>query len=111
MVLLVGAGLLGKSFYRLLHVETGFDITHLATVQIMAPDNVYPKAEQQVALIREINRRLGSLPGVESVGMTSVLPVNCNCNTDWIRIVGKPFHGEHNEVDERDVSPAIPADA
>jgi len=105
MVLLVGAGLLGKSFYRLLHVETGFDATHLGTVQIMAPESVYPKAEQQVALIREINRRLGSLPGVESVGMTSVLPVNCNCNTDWIRIVGKPFHGEHNEVDERDVTP------
>ena len=37
--------------------------------------------------------------------MPSVLPVNCNCNTDWIRIVGKPFHGEHNEVDERDITP------
>jgi predicted permease len=31
--------------------------------------------------------------------------LQCNCNTDWIRIVGKPFHGEHNEVNERDVSP------
>ena len=38
--------------------------------------------------------------------MTSDLPVQCNCDTDWIRIVGKPFHGEHNEVDERDVSPS-----
>jgi macrolide transport system ATP-binding/permease protein len=105
MVLLVGAGLLGKSFYRLLHVETGIDVTHLGTVQVMAPENIYPKNEQQVALIREINLRLGSLPGVQSVGITSTLPVNCNCNTDWIRIVGKPFHGEHNEVDERDITP------
>jgi macrolide transport system ATP-binding/permease protein len=105
MVLLVGAGLLGKSFYRLLHVETGIDVSHLGTVQVMAPENIYPKSEQQVALIREINRRLGSLPGVQSVGITSMLPVNCNCNTDWIRIVGKPFHGEHNEVDERDITP------
>ncbi len=105
MVLLVGAGLLGKSFYRLLHVETGIDVTHLGTVQVMAPDNIYPKDAQQVALIREINRRLGSLPGVQSVGMTSMLPVQCNCNTDWIRIVGKPFHGEHNEVDEREITP------
>jgi macrolide transport system ATP-binding/permease protein len=105
MVLLVGAGLLGKSFYRLLHVETGIDVTHLATVQVMAPTNVYPKNEQQIALIREVNRRLGSLPGVQSVGITSTLPVNCNCNTDWIRIVGKPFHGEHNEVNERDITP------
>ena len=105
MVLLVGAGLLGKSFYKLLHVETGIDTTHLATVQVMAPQNIYAKDEQLVALIREVNRRLSALPGVQSVGETTVLPVNCNCNTDWIRIVGKPFHGEHNEVDERDITP------
>ena len=41
VVLLVGAGLLGQSFYRLLHVENGFDTTHLATVQVMAPDKIY----------------------------------------------------------------------
>jgi macrolide transport system ATP-binding/permease protein len=105
LVLLAGAGLLGQSFYRLLHVETGFDTTHLATVQVAAPDKTYAKTEQKVALFREINRRLSSLPGVESVGITSDLPVQCNCDTDWIRIVGKPFHGEHNEVDERDVTP------
>jgi predicted permease len=105
MVLLVGAGLLGKSFYRLMHVETGFDVSHLATVQVMAPPNIYSKNEQQVALIREINRRLESLPGVESVGITSMLPVQCICNTDWVRVVGKPFHGEHNEVTEREVTP------
>jgi predicted permease len=105
VVLLVGAGLLGQSFYRLLHVQTGFDATHLATVYVMAPDNAYGKDPQRVALYREIERRLSALPGVQSVGLTSVLPIQCNCNTDWIRIVGKPFHGEHNEVDERDVSP------
>jgi macrolide transport system ATP-binding/permease protein len=106
VVLLVGAGLLGQSFYRLLHVDIGFEPDHLATVQIMAPDNVYPKDEQKIALYREIERSVSALPGVQSVGLTSLLPVQCNCNTDWIRIVGKPFHGEHNEVDERDVTPA-----
>jgi predicted permease len=105
VVLLVGAGLLGKSFYHLLHVENGFDTTHLATVQVGAPDRSYAKSEQKVALFRAIDRRLSSLPGVQSVGITSDLPVGCNCDTDWIRIVGKPFHGEHNEVDERDVTP------
>jgi macrolide transport system ATP-binding/permease protein len=105
VVLLVGAGLLGKSFYHLLHVDLGFDATHLATVQLVLPDASYPKPEQQVALLREATRRLSALPGVASVGITSSLPVDCNCNTDWIRIIGKPFNGEHNEVDERDVSP------
>ena len=106
VVLLVGAGLLGKSFYKLLHVETGFDTTHLATVQVMAPPAAYAKPEQQLVLLRELGRRISSLPGVQSVGFTSTLPVQCNCNTDWIRIVGKPFHGEHNEVNERDVTPS-----
>jgi predicted permease len=105
MVLLVGAGLLSKSFYRLLHVDVAFDPTHLATMQVVAPPAAYSKPEQQVALFREIGRRLSALPGVESVGVTTDLPIQCNCNTDWIRIVGKPFHGEHNEVNERDVSP------
>jgi predicted permease len=105
VILLFGAGLLGQSFYRLLHVEDGFDTTHLATVQVIAPENIYAKDDQKVALYREITRRLSALPGVESVGITSDLPVQCNCDTDWIRIVGKPFHGEHNEVNQRDVTP------
>jgi macrolide transport system ATP-binding/permease protein len=105
VVLLVGAGLLGQSLHRLLHVENGFDATHLATMQVMAPDLFYPKAEQQVALYREIERRVSAMPGVQFVGITTDLPVQCNCDTDWIRIVGKPFHGEHNEVNDRQVSP------
>jgi predicted permease len=105
VVLLVGAGLLGRSLYQLLHVENGFDTTHLATVQVMMPSNIYKDDAQKVELYREIDRRLAALPGVRSVGITSDLPVQCNCDTDWIRIAGKPFHGEHNEVNERDVSP------
>jgi predicted permease len=105
VVLLVGAGLLGKSFYRLVHVENGFDPSHLATIQASMPNAAYAKPEQKVALLREIRHRLSSMPGVQSVGITSLLPVQCNCDTDWLRIVGKPFHGEHNEVDERDVTP------
>jgi predicted permease len=104
VVLLVGAGLLGQSLYRLLHVETGFATDHLATVWVMAPEKAYAKDVQQVALLREIERRASALPGVESVGITTDLPVQCNCDTDWIRIVGKPFHGEHNEVNDRQVS-------
>jgi predicted permease len=105
VVLLAGAGLLAKSFYRLLHVETGFDTSHLAMVEVMAPENVYGKPEQQVALYHQILEKISALPGVQSAGITDDLPLQCNCNTDWIRIPGKPFHGEHNEVLQRDVSP------
>jgi macrolide transport system ATP-binding/permease protein len=105
MVLLAGAGLLGKSLYRLLRVDVGFNPAHLATVNLMMTDPAGQKPEPLRALYREIDARVSSLPGVESLGLTSSLPVQCFCNTDWIRIPGKPFHGEHNDVMERDISP------
>jgi macrolide transport system ATP-binding/permease protein len=104
VVLLAGAGLLGQSLYRLLHVPLGFDSNNLATMRVAAPGTVYKDDEQTLRLYREIVRRVSSLPGVESVGMTSMLPVRCNCTTDSIHFPGRPYHGEHNEVDERHVS-------
>lgn len=106
VVLLVGAGLLGKSFYRLLHVELGFQPDHLATVQVAAPDSRYGKDEQATALGRRIVSRMATLPGVRSVAIASLLPVSFNGNTSWIRFVGRPYHGEHNEVNRREVSSA-----
>ncbi|MDQ2946008.1 MAG: ABC transporter permease [Acidobacteriota bacterium] len=104
MVLLVGAGLFGKSLYRLLHVDLGFRADHLATIEVAAPDALYKKDEQSIALGREVVRKIESLPGVRSVALTTLLPVSYNGNTDWIRFVGKPYDGKHNEVNERDVS-------
>jgi macrolide transport system ATP-binding/permease protein len=68
------------------------------------PETTYPKDPQQIAVQRQILDRIRSLPGVQSASLTSVFPVNGNGNTDWIRIVGKPFNGEHNEVNQREVS-------
>lgn len=104
MVLLVAAGLLGKSLYRLLHAEIGFQADHLATLDVAAPEISYTKDEQLVALGREVLRRVSSLPGVRSAAMTTQLPVSYNGNTTWIRIVGRPYNGEHNEVNQRSVS-------
>lgn len=107
VVLLVGAGLLGKSFYRLLHVEIGFQPDHLATVTVALSDAAFPKDEQQIAVGHKIVDRVASLPGVQSVALVSDLPVSFNGNTEWIRVVGKPYNGEHNEVNARSVSSAF----
>jgi macrolide transport system ATP-binding/permease protein len=104
VVLLVGAGLLGKSFYKLLHVELGFQPDHLATVQVVLPGTTYAKDSQLVAVSRQILARVSSLPGVKSAALTTMLPVSGNGNTNWIRFVGKPYNGEHNEVNQREVS-------
>lgn len=107
VVLLVGAGLLGKSFYRLLHVDVGFQPDHLATLTVALSETSYPKEPQQVAAARTLMDQIRSLPGVQSVGISNVLPVSFNGNTTWIRMVGHPYNGEHNEVNQRQVSSAF----
>lgn len=103
VVLLVGAGLLGKSLYQLLRVEIGMQPDHLAAVTVAAPPG-YAKDEQIVGLARQILERIAALPGVTSVGASSRAPLNAG-NTMWIKVVGRPYHGEHNEVQYREVSP------
>ncbi|HEU4715040.1 MAG TPA: ABC transporter permease [Pyrinomonadaceae bacterium] len=105
MVLLVGAGLLGKSFYRLLQVETGFETDRLVTMRVTAPRAGYAKDEESLALGRKVVSEIKSLPGVTSVALVDVLPLSYNGNTDWLRFVGRAFNGEHNEVNQRQVSP------
>jgi macrolide transport system ATP-binding/permease protein len=105
VILLVGAGLLGKSFFRLLNVDLGFEPARVASLLVIAPDVGYEKEAQQIALADRVMARFKQLPGVQSVALTSTLPVSCNCNTNWIRFVGKPYSGEHNEVNYRAVTP------
>ena len=104
MVLLVGAGLLGQSLYRLLNVDLGFEPDRLATMQVAAPGARFEGDEQQLRLGREVTSRVARLPGVQSVGLVDLLPVTFNGNTNWIRFVGRPYNGEHNEVNSRVVS-------
>jgi hypothetical protein len=59
VVLLVGAGLLGKSLFRLLHVPVGFEPDQLVALQVGAPQAAYAKDEQVIALQREIFRQVG----------------------------------------------------
>jgi predicted permease len=105
VVLLVGAGLLGKSFYQLLHVEVNFHPDHLAMIDVMIPPTLYHNSDELVRIQRDLIQRVETLPGVSSAGITSVPPLSFNGNTDWIRFVGRPYHGEHNEVNEREISP------
>jgi macrolide transport system ATP-binding/permease protein len=104
MVLLVGAGLLSKSFYRLLQVGTGFEPEHLITMKVSAPRATYGKDEQAVALGRQVVDRINTLPGVTSVALADTLPLTFNGNTTWIRFVGRAYNGEHNEANQRGVS-------
>jgi predicted permease len=104
MVLLVGAGLLGQSLYRLLHVELAFHPDHLATLNVNASGKRYDTCAKTVDWARRTLSGIASLPGVKSVGTSSEMVVSYNGNSQWIRFVGKPYNGEHNDVNFRDVS-------
>jgi predicted permease len=104
MVLLTGAGLLGQSLYRLLHVDVGFPADHLAWINVRMPELAFHTDAQQAEFARRVLDRVKHLPGVRAVGLTSQLPVTCSCNSDWVRIVGRPYDGGHITVSERHVS-------
>jgi len=106
MLLLTGAGLLTRSFYRLLNVDTGMRTDHLAMLQIAAPLSTYSKPEKSTALEKQVVAQIGKLPGVSSVGISNQLPLGDADGTTQFVIVGRPYHGEHNEVTHRSVSSA-----
>ncbi len=105
MILLVGAGLLGKSLYRLLHTDIGLEPNHIATIQVNAPPEKYKTDKPQIALNREIVRRVAAIPGVESVGLTTSLPIGDGDGTTTFNYVGRPNNGAPKEVATRYVSP------
>ena len=99
MVLLVGAGLLGKSLYRLLHEDVGMNPDHLLTLQIEGP-----KGMDGVVLEHQVLDQLGSLPGVKSVGISNALPVSSGWGSTWVQFKGRPDNGKHDEAIYRQVS-------
>jgi len=74
LVLLVGAGLLMRSFVRLQQVEPGFEHERALTLRVAFPFTRRP-AEVRLPFVQEIERRIHMLPGVTHVGFTSQLPL------------------------------------
>jgi putative ABC transport system permease protein len=76
LVLLVGAGLLIKSFWRLQQVDPGFNPNHALTVSVALPRNKYKEEPQQVTFFQQLMEKVKNLPGVQAVGASNVLPMN-----------------------------------
>ena len=82
IVLLIGAGLMLKSFRRWIAVDPGFRAERVLTFAVSLPEATYPKREQQVAFFDQLRRGLAALPGVEAVGGNVALPMS---NNNWTR--------------------------
>jgi predicted permease len=98
IVLLAAAGLLGKSFYRILHVNLNFNPDHLATLEIDA-NTGYDTPSRQLALSRRLIETAEAIPGAQSAGLVSShLPVTCNCDASPYRVLGHPWNGEQQQA-------------
>ena len=76
LILMTGAGLLLQSFSRLMKVNPGFSSDNSMTFQINLPPNRYAQAEAQRQFYRQLRERVQIIPGVESAGLTSYLPLS-----------------------------------
>src|SRR5262249_16982728 len=76
LLLLIGAGLLAKSFLRLQAVSPGFAVKNLLVMRLSLPNAQYSKPDSVTAFYEQLSARIEKLPGVESVSATSVLPLS-----------------------------------
>jgi ABC-type antimicrobial peptide transport system permease subunit len=76
VLLLAGAGLLMKSFIELQRVDPGFNPRGVLTFDVALPNSRYPEPQQSRAFFAELNRRIESLPGVESAAGVFGLPLS-----------------------------------
>jgi predicted permease len=75
LTLMSGAGLLGRSMLRVLSVEPGFQTDHIATLGLRSPDLGTRTETERVQFIQQLISQLQTLPGVQAVGGTNVLPL------------------------------------
>jgi putative ABC transport system permease protein len=90
IVLLAGAGLLIRSFVKLLEVNPGYRLDNLLTAQVSPPALGRQESRRRNAFYREILQRVSALPGVESAGVISHLPLTDFQLQGWLRLPGRP---------------------
>ena len=108
LVLLVGAGLLLKSYARVQNIDPGFDRRLVLTAEIVLPDTKYPQrgssdynhGQAIINFWNEALRRVRQLPGVEATGCTIVLPLSGSNTDSSFAIEGRSTGGKEPTPDE-----------
>jgi putative ABC transport system permease protein len=90
LMLLVGAGLMLRTFEQLEAVDPGFDPHHLLTLEVAAAGKSYRTGPSRIRFFDQLRPRLEAVPGVESVSFINHLPVSGDIWTLGIIIYGRP---------------------
>jgi putative ABC transport system permease protein len=107
LVLLIGAGLMIRSFARLQSVQTGFNPESVLTMRAQLPRKKYGEPHQIVDFFKQAQARIAALPGVQAVGAISYLPLAGLASRDSFKIPGQPppAPGQEPGVEVRVITP------
>ena len=89
LMLLVGAGLLGRSFVKLMTLQPGFEPTHVLVAQLRLPDTRYQTDRRRLTLAQSAMERSRALPGATSVAVSTGTPLAVGA-MGTIRVPGEP---------------------
>ena len=90
IILLIGAGLMVKSFWALTHVSPGFRTDSILTARLSLPGSRYPDNRKIAAFERELLETVRRRPGVQSAGLTTYLPLGALDNDSSFIVEGRP---------------------
>ncbi len=98
-VVLIASGLLLNSFWRLIHVNRGFDASHVLTAQVSLVKPKYDSAPLRTGFFNQLEDKLRAEPGVDAVGYVSELPLSGQHNDTMFTISEHPPADPNNQND------------
>jgi predicted permease len=106
LVLLVGAGLMIRSLWKLRSVNPGFDSRNVLTMTVALPEAKYKEPYQKAGFYKQVLERVRALPAVESAGAVSAVPLTSG-STQPFSIEGQPVlpMADQPEVAVREITP------
>jgi predicted permease len=108
LVLLIGAGLIVRSFLRLADRRFGFRTDHVLTLELILRENRFADAERMAPFLEQVSQKIEAISGVESVGIISTLPLTGHYARRNFTIPGQPElpYAQQNVAEFRVVTPA-----
>jgi putative ABC transport system permease protein len=108
LVLLIGAGLMIKSFWRLQQVNPGFDPESLLRIEVALPESKYPESRDRATFFQQTLERISALPGVSGAAVINSPPLSGRRNISVFPIEGRPEAkgiADATLADFREISP------
>jgi putative ABC transport system permease protein len=108
LVLLIGAGLMIRSFVRLLQIEPGFNASNVLVLDVTLAGQRYDEPRSRIDFYGQLLQRIEALPGVQRAGMVSLVPLSRSNHSSSFAVEGQPppAPGEEPDANARSASPS-----